>query len=100
MKSIRRIGKRRRPVTSRLSEMEMGMNHHLRAAARGPADRLRIAPTLMADRDPERQRASVEKLAARASHVSALLGGIHLHLVLEAGDRPIAIDDERGDQQS
>ena len=65
----------------------------------GPADRFRIAPAFMADRDAERQRTGLENAPPGARRIGALLGGIDLDFVLEAGDRSVSIDDQRGGQQ-
>ena len=97
VKRVRGIGERRRPIAARLGFVEVRMEHDVRAAPRGPADRLRIAPALVADRDAERQRAGLEHAAPGARRVGALLRWIELHLVLEAGDRSVAVDDQRRD---
>ena len=43
------------------------------------------------------ERASTEQETSVAGRVGSILRRVELHLVLEAGERAIAIDDERGD---
>src|SRR5438477_12061091 len=99
MKRVRRIGETGGPVTAGFGFMKMRMEYDLRALPGGPADRLRVAPTFMANRDTEYQRASFKNASPRARRIDALLGGVELDLVLEAGPRPVPIDDQGADQQ-
>ena len=75
------------------------MEHDLRAAPHSPADRFRIAPAFMANRDAKRQRAGLENAPPRTGRIDAFFGGVELHFVLEPRDRSIPIDDQGGDQQ-
>src|ERR1700722_18784269 len=80
--------------------MEMRVKHDVRAAASSPADRLRITPTFMADRDPECQRAGLENPPLDTGRKGSFLRGIELDFVLKNGDGCIPIDDQGGEPQS
>ena len=60
MERVHRIGETRGYVTARLGLMKMRVEHDVCAVPDGPADRFRIAPTLMADRDTKCQRTGLE----------------------------------------
>ena len=99
MECVRRIGETRGPVTAGLGFVEMRVEHDLRAVPDGPADRFRIAPALVADRDAECQRTGLENAPPGTGRIDAFLGRIDLDLVLEAGDRSVLIDHQRGGEQ-
>src|ERR1700722_13644107 len=99
MECVRRIGETRGHVTAGLGDVEVRVEHDLRATSGCPAHRLRIPPTLMADHDPKRERADLEYLSARAGRVGCLLRGIELNLVLDPGDSPVRVDHQCGDYQ-
>src|SRR5687767_2853554 len=75
------------------------MEHDVCGVRGGPADRLRITPTLVADGDAERQGAGLEHASPGAGRVGTLLGGVDLDLVLETGERSISVDDQGRDQE-
>jgi len=79
--------------------MEMRVEHDVRAAASGPSDRLRIAPTFMANGDSEFQRPGLENVPPGTGRIGSILGGIELNFVLETGDRSIAVDDQSRDSK-
>src|SRR5205814_4041893 len=83
VKRVRRIGERRGAIRVRLRLMEMRMKHHLCSVPSGPANRFRIAPAFVADRDAESQVADVKDAAHCSGRVRALLAGVDLHLVLK-----------------
>ena len=99
MERVRGIGETRGPVTAGLGFVEMRVEHDVCAVPDGPADRFRIAPTLMADRDAECQRTGLENPPPGAGRIDTLLGGVELDFVLETGDRSVSIDDQCGGQQ-
>ena len=83
---VRRIGESRRHVAARLGLVEVRVEHDLRAVPRGPADRFRIAPAFMADRDAKRQRTGLENPPAGPERIGSFLGRVDLDFVLETGD--------------
>src|SRR6185503_684814 len=85
MEGVRRIGEARGPVAARLGFVDVRMEHDVRTAPGGPADRFGITPTLMADRDTKYQRPSLENVPFGAGRIDVLLlGGVDLNFVLEA----------------
>src|SRR5208283_2223670 len=70
---VRGVGKTRGHVTAGLAFVEMRVEHDLCATSGCPADRLRIAPTLMADRDTKCERTGLENPPPRAERIGALL---------------------------
>lgn len=76
------------------------MEHDVRAAPDGPADRLRIAPTLMADHDTKCEGAGLENPPPGAGRIDSLFRGVQLDLVLETGDCSIWIDDQCSGQKA
>ncbi len=99
MERIRGIGESRGHVTAWFGFVEMRMKYDVCAMPRSPADRFRIPPTFMANRDTKCQRTGLENAPPGASRIGTLLGGVELHFVLETPDRPIPIDDQGSDQQ-
>src|SRR5271157_2879334 len=91
MESVRGIGETRRPVTAGLGFVDMRVEHDLRAAPRSPSDRFRIAPAFMANGDAECQRAGLKNAPLGAGRRGAVLAGVELDFVLEAGNGSIAI---------
>ena len=79
--------------------MEVRVEDDVRAVPHGPADRFRIAPAFMADRDAKRQRTGLEYPPSRPERIDSFLGRIDLDFVLEAGDGSICIDDQRSGEQ-
>ena len=77
----------------------MRVEHDVCAVPDGPADRFRIAPTLMADRDTKCQRTGLKNPPPRTGRIGAVLGGVELDFVLETGDGSVPIDDQCGGQQ-
>lgn len=53
MERVRRIGEARRPVAAGFHAVKMRVEHNVRAAARLPADRLRMTPAFLANGDSE-----------------------------------------------
>src|SRR6185437_5359122 len=88
---VQRIEKRRWAIATRLGLVQVRMEYEMRAVTRRPAYRLRIAPALVTDRDPECERAGAEHAALVARRIDAVLGGIQLHLVLVAGDAAVGV---------
>ena len=76
------------------------MEDDLRTAHHRPAHRLRIAPSLVADRDPERDALDGKDTALSPRCIPVFLREIELHFVLKPHKRCVAIDDERGDTRS
>src|SRR5260221_13750160 len=77
----------------------MRVEHDVRAVSDSPADRFRIAPTLMAYSDTKCQRTGLENPPPGTGRIDALLRGVDLDFVLETGDRSVSIDDQCGGQQ-
>ena len=75
MEGVRRIGETRGLVTAGLGFVEMRVEHDMCAVSDGPANRFRIAPTLMADRDTKCQRTALENPPPRTGRIDTLLGG-------------------------
>jgi hypothetical protein len=73
MKRVRRVCKGRRTIAPWLRNVCMRVKYHLRTLSCGPADSLWIAPTLVADYDPEGKRPGVEHSSALTHHVRQLL---------------------------
>ena len=96
MERVRRIGEARRQVAAGLGFVEMRVEHDVRTTPGGPADRFRIAPAFMADRDTKRQRAGLENAPPDPGE-DAILGRVELDFVLKTGDSSVAIDDQCGD---
>src|SRR5713101_9926863 len=96
MEGVRRIGESRGHVTAGFGFVEMRVEYDVCAASHGPADRFRIAPALMADRDAKCQRTGLENPPARTERIGAFLTRVELDFVLETGDCSISIDDQCG----
>ena len=58
---------------ARFGFVEMRMEHDVRAAPRGPANRFRIAPALVTDRDAELERSRLEHLSLRTGRIQIVL---------------------------
>src|SRR5688572_26371983 len=76
------------------------MHDELRSATRGPANRLGVTPTFVADHDPERERSRAEHATLARGNVDAFFGRIDLHLVLEASDGSIRVDHDDARMES
>ena len=74
----------------------MRVEHDVCAMPGGPADRFRIAPTFMADRDTKRQRTGLEDPPSGTGRIETVLGGVELDFVLETGNGSVWIDDQCG----
>ena len=70
------------------------VKHDGGAANRGPPHRFRIAPPLVADRDPELQSVHLEQAPAGSRHVEPILGRVDLVLGLDALERALRVDHE------
>ena len=79
--------------------MEVRMEDDLRAARRGPAHRLGVTPSFMADADAERQRTNRKHVPLAAGLEGRLFRRIELHLVVESQAFAITVDDQRRDAQ-
>src|SRR5690349_560882 len=99
MEGVRRVGETRGPITAGLGLVEMRVEHHLSAAPDGPANRFRIAPALMADRDAKFQRTRLENLPPGTGRIDALLGRVDLFFVLETSHGSVWMDDQCGADQ-
>ena len=100
MEAVGGIGERGGPVAARFGFMEMWMEDDLCASPRGPADRFRIAPRLVADGEAEGHCASREDASLGAGFVKRIFGRVELHLVLPPRDGAVAIDDKRRDHRA
>ena len=77
------------------------MKHDMSSLSCGPADGLGISPPLVADDDPENDRARSKHAPLGAWRVCPLLRGIDLDLVLEARNGSVRVDhDGRRDEGS
>ena len=74
---------------------ELRVEDETRAAARRPAHTFRVAPSLMADGDPERDAIDLEQPAPAVGHVERLFFEGDLVLGLVADDFTVARDHER-----
>src|SRR6185312_13473453 len=95
VKRVKGITEAARMIATRFDLREMRMEHDVRTALRGPTHRLGIAPPLVADSHAELQRTNLEALALDTRGVETLLRRVQLHLVLETGNRSVAVDDQR-----
>src|ERR1700678_3793055 len=95
MECVRRVGERRGRVSIRPGFVEMRVKHYLCAMPDGPANRFRIAPAFVADRDAKRHLTRLEHAPPGTVRIDTLLGGVDLDFVLEAGQRSVSIDNQR-----
>jgi len=87
------------PERSRLRLVDMRDEDDLCSASCSKADRLRISPSLVADRHAEGHLSRSEHTSLAPGCVSRLFRRVELHLVLPACNRPVAIDHQRRDQR-
>src|SRR5262245_58883181 len=99
MKRVRGIGELLWAVRMRFCLVKLRVKHDMRPTPRGPTDGLRITPTFMADNNTEGQGAGLKDAAARTRRIRAFFARVDLDLVLEAGPRPVLIDNEGGRHQ-
>src|SRR5581483_1455167 len=76
VKGIGRVGEGGRHISSLFPRMEMRVEDHLRAPARGPADGFGVAPSLVADRDAECQGAGLENASSGAEGIGGFFGRV------------------------
>src|SRR5262249_7548417 len=99
VEGVRGIGETRGHVTARLGFVEMRVEHDMRAASHGPADRFWIAPALMADHNAEYQGAGLKDAPPQTGRIDSLLRGIELDFVLKTGYASVSIDDQCSSQK-
>src|SRR5581483_7173270 len=78
-----------------IAPRELRMEDHTGPPDRRPAHALRVPPSLVADRDAERDTVDCKEAAPAIGDVPRLLLGRDLVLPLPAQERAVACDDER-----
>lgn len=88
VEAVARVGEGRGTEGSRLGLVEVRVHDEPCAPPRRPPNGLGVAPALVANDDPERQRPDAEPTPPGPRRVGRVLGRVELHFVLEPSRTP------------